>query len=225
MPSPSSPLSEVWAKSPAGEGQPGESLVAHTEAVLARLDVLRRRLGDVPERLGARRFWAHAEAALRCHDLGKVAEGFQRMVRGGGPWGRRHEVLSLAFVPPVVADPADRPWVAAAVATHHRDLPDIWKRYDPEVAATELAAMVADVPAGRAERVLEWLGVGGADPLDPRDIAEMLVASRQLSRRLEAPSERLTASLLRGVVLAADHAGSAHVPLREGRRLWAAPFE
>ncbi len=225
MPSPSSPLAEVWAKSPAAGEQRGESLVAHTDEVIARLGVLRRRLGGVPERLGAPRFWAHAEAALRCHDLGKVAEGFQRMVRGGEWWGRRHEVLSLAFVPPVVADPADRPWVAAAVATHHHDLPDIWERYKPALAATELAAMVAEVPAGRAEQMWEWLGVAGGGPLDPGDIAEMLIGAHTLSRQLATPAERLVANLLRGVVLTADHAGSAGVPLREGRRLWAAPFE
>jgi len=208
-------LADVWAKSAKPGRQRGESLVAHTNKVLEVLPVLRLRLGDVPERLGAPRFWAWAEVALRAHDLGKVAGGFQQQVRTGEVWGRRHEVLSLAFVPGLVASEADIAWVAAAVVTHHRDLGQIWERYNPDFAKGEFEALVGDVTGRVLGELADWLEVPFGR-LDPNDIATCLREARRLARKLREDRDgRVVANLLRGVVLAADHAGSGHVELRQ----------
>ncbi|MER3452393.1 MAG: hypothetical protein C4344_01455 [Acidimicrobiia bacterium] len=216
----SSGLADIWAKSAVREGAPGEALTAHTEAVLGCLEVLRRRLGTAPERLGAPRFWIWAEAALRCHDLGKAAEGFQRQLRGGPSWSRRHEVLSLAFVPGLVDDDSDALWVAAAVVTHHRDIEEILRSYDPDLSGELFAEMAAEIEPHVRDELWAWLGRCPA-PVDPDVIATCLRDVRRHVDRIRLdPDLRLVANLLRGVVLSADHAGSAHVRLRERSSLF-----
>ncbi|MEW6399717.1 MAG: CRISPR-associated helicase Cas3' [Bacillota bacterium] len=131
-------LEHIWAKSPA-PGQPkGESLAQHTLGALSRLmDMLRLRPG-----LGASRgfpglprcmFWA-----CFLHDWGKSARGFQASLRGGPRWGHRHEIVSLVFLDWIAAGLSEdeKRWVAAAIASHHRDRGEIQLLYpvveDPE---------------------------------------------------------------------------------------------
>ena len=84
------------------------------------------------------------------HDFGKAAGGFQQQVRPGGTiWGKRHEVLSLAFLDWIVPDAAhpDRTWLGAAVASHHKDIDTITDRYplDEEPNDDVLYGMVRDL--------------------------------------------------------------------------------
>src|SRR5207249_1877906 len=130
-------LEEVWAKSPVQDETTGESLAMHTSQVLARLSDLVRLRPQLPVQLGEPRLWHRLYWACFLHDLGKCAQGFQDILRGiketphAQQWGRhRHEVLSLPFVdwvfPPLARtdngmQAADRRWVIAAIASHHRD--------------------------------------------------------------------------------------------------------
>lgn len=116
-------LDGILAKS-ARQRRPGERLTAHSLATLRAAEEVRDRLGAVPPvaaDLGDR-FWTVVAWAALLHDAGKIAEGFQRMLTDGTPWGHRHEVLSLGFLPRLLTNPAEREWVGLAVATHHRAL-------------------------------------------------------------------------------------------------------
>src|SRR6185312_16005560 len=67
-----------------------------------------------------------AYAAL-LHDFGKVHADFQRALRiPGARFGNRHEILSLAFLSSLEIPESERPWLAAAIAAHHRGLYELF---------------------------------------------------------------------------------------------------
>src|SRR5215469_14032862 len=109
-------LSEVWAKSPRPGETRGETLIGHTQTVLARVERLVEILPGLATRVGDDRLWHRAALAAVLHDFGKVASGFQLQLRDRSkPWEHRHEVLSLAFVDWVLPqDPHDDlQWIIA----------------------------------------------------------------------------------------------------------------
>jgi CRISPR-associated endonuclease/helicase Cas3 len=108
------------------------------------------------------RFWQRVFWACWLHDLGKAARAFQLYLQGQRPaWEHRHEVLSLAFLPWAVAPQSDDfAWVAAGIASHHRDAPLILhQRYDPTLhpAALDLEGMVAELDDEAIMGVATWL--------------------------------------------------------------------
>lgn len=222
----------------------GESLVEHTWCVLARLADqlrLRPRLADA---VGSPRLWHWLYWGTFLHDFGKVADGFQAMLRAkaGRPrWGYRHEALSLAFVDWLFpAEHPDRPYVIAAIACHHRDAEIITAAYQrnrltpDEDRATQL---IAQVQPDNLQRLHHWLAHYGHDwaqrlgfapyiefpslpPLEVglkqvtpgaihRAVSELHHFVEPLDFTMDAPAA-LTGALLRGLILTADHAGSAH---------------
>jgi CRISPR-associated endonuclease/helicase Cas3 len=130
----------IWAKSPAEDCQRGQSLVAHTEAVLDRLVAVRERQPKLNSLCEHPRLWHWAGLACALHDLGKCAPGFQIMLRGGPRFEERHEVISLALLPVLMAgsSAADGPWVAAGIVSHHRELSRLRRDYDPGDRAMDL---------------------------------------------------------------------------------------
>jgi CRISPR-associated endonuclease/helicase Cas3 len=119
-------LRSVWAKSGAS-GAEGETLTLHTCRVVGAFMQLTRRYGTLPQIVEQPRLWHRAFWACWLHDFGKAARSFQKCLQPGGKrWNHRHEVLSLAFVP-CFFKPTDEdfPWIAAAIASHHRDAPRI----------------------------------------------------------------------------------------------------
>ena len=157
---------KVWAKSPNPGSLRGEGLHAHTEGVVRRLGQLRRRFAGLAEMLDEPRLWHRVFWGCVLHDLGKTAGGFQVQVRraGGAPWGKRHEVLSLAFLDWVrpALDEAELPWVVAVVAAHHKDFDTLMERYSWEEAPSDendpLAELIGEVPKEAAAAVAVWLG-------------------------------------------------------------------
>jgi len=222
-----SDIENIWAKSPKVPGERGESLERHTLATIAVLRFLRLRHPGLADVVDEPRLWEWAQLALYLHDLGKAAEPFQMSLRGkAGPWGHRHEVASLAFLPYACGDSSARPWVAAAVASHHRDAQEILDRYDPRapVEDTGLAEMVASLPEERAESLVQWLtevvGVPMAAKPDSgserrqsvltvKSVLEALRDYRSLLRR--GPGIWFTAVALRGLVIRSDHAASGGI--------------
>ncbi|MDA8147091.1 MAG: CRISPR-associated helicase Cas3' [Thermaerobacter sp.] len=222
-------LRHRWAK---GQAEPERSrgLVHHTHQVLRRLGELLRRHGLEDDPALA----AILSAAAWAHDLGKLSPRFQDMLRGGPPARLRHEVLSLGFLPLVARDARESAWLAAAVASHHRDLPDILQLYPPDLPqdwdleeewqkVETLAAAVAAWARLLAVRthLFPWAGRPGSGQAPCwQAVVGGLQAGSALARGLEAPGQgeaRHRAMLVRGLLQQADHLASAGAePLEEG---------
>jgi CRISPR-associated endonuclease/helicase Cas3 len=161
-------LEDVWAKSPEkGAGGAPESLAQHTWYVLERLADLIRLRPALPETLGVPRLWHILFWAVMIHDFGKAATGFQARLRGGERWPHRHEVLSLAFMDWIAGGLSadEQMWVAAAVASHHRDAEDIQCAYaqPDDTEDDQLVELVAQLPQESIEGMWRWLNACSAD--------------------------------------------------------------
>lgn len=170
----------AWAKSD------GQSLWEHTLAVMRYAVSLcdDRRLRGVLVR------------AAWYHDLGKLAQGFQRMIRGEGQWHFRHEVLSaLAYLAEHQPLGPLEQLALYAILTHHRDLDDgelLRQLHQEEL----LRQRLEELPAGLFPPVSEMLS--GA-----RWLLEQIL---DRDRRFPLVSEH---TWVRGWLIAADHAASA----------------
>lgn len=128
-------LRAIWAKS-SSSGSDGESLLDHTSKVLSALKQLAGRYPCLSERVDDPRFWHKAFWSCCLHDLGKMARAFQAVLRARGTfWHHRHEVLSLGFLGCVCRPECDDfGWIAAGIASHHRDAEEILQRkYNPQL--------------------------------------------------------------------------------------------
>ncbi|MEW6574356.1 MAG: CRISPR-associated helicase Cas3' [Bacillota bacterium] len=153
-------LDDIWAKSPAEEGKPGESLAAHTWQVLQRLAEMIRLRPDLPELVGFPGLWNSLFWACWLHDFGKATRGFQQWLRGGPRWPHRHEVLSLAFIDWLgeTFSPEEAYWVAAGIVFHHKDAAEISLRYlGPDDSAAEALDSLPDNEGGVLEGLWRWL--------------------------------------------------------------------
>lgn len=247
-------LDDLWAKSPERPGQPGESLPLHTWQVLERLRDLHGIRPRLAEQLGEPRLWHRLFWACILHDLGKAAPGFQDRLRGrtdtpmARQWERhRHEIISLAFGawifapdgPGEVTAPvarADRRWVVAAVASHHRDADEIASLY-PDGIDAGLGEILATLPDPTIRGIHRWLAEclpawadrlalpGVEVPSFPAlpdalrlirvdgaaRVRGFLQEYRRWVSQLEDQIEpRTPGILLRGLLLQADHTASAH---------------
>ncbi|MEV6823106.1 CRISPR-associated helicase Cas3' [Nocardiopsis dassonvillei] len=226
-------LPHIWAKSPDKRirpPQPGEALTTHLQATARALDLLRARVGTLP---GVdERFWAWARLACLFHDAGKIPNGFQAMVGNPAPaqpWGRRHEIYSLAFVDHVLAHlpEEERIWVGLGVLTHHRPLAGGEGSIRGEQRTLTNPQQVQDsfgpVDTASANALAIWLAARASAPapvsLTQADLAQathrLLEEVLKEWDRGESPDEKagLTAALLQGAVTLADHVASAHSPL------------
>jgi CRISPR-associated endonuclease/helicase Cas3 len=222
-------LRHVWAKSERGT-QPAETLTQHTQQVLDRLAGWRRRYPELTRHTRRDDLWDFAAWACLLHDLGKSAKSFQQMLRGGLRCEHRHEALSLVAVGWLEVDEDTRAFVAAGVATHHKDLPDMRQRYP--FGSADRDDLLAELSGDDEDAWRRWLGGEGAPSLAalgfsplpalqclPRETAltRAFRAVLELATRLEkiAATEPLAvaACAARGLVVLSDHAGSAHEQL------------
>lgn len=226
-------LASIWAKSPTSGAGEGERLTAHTANVLARLASWHERYPRSPTHTASPdSLWNSAAWACLLHDVGKVARGFQQMLRGGPVFEHRHEVLSLVAVGWLDLTKSQQELVAAGVATHHYDLPEILERYP--YGSEARAKLLGELLVEDWDAIRKWLCGGGAPdvtrwgfgPLPPlrqltpeQALTESMRALVSLRERLErcdaTDREALAARAMRGLVTLADHAGSAHE--RHGR--------
>ena len=174
MPTPAAPhphvpmLEHIWAKSPRPGESHGQTLVQHTWNLLSRLADLARLHPDLPQQINVPRLWELLYRAGLLHDWGKAARGFQQMLRGRGPrWPYRHEVLSLAFVPWLAQDLTshETTLLAAAIATHHKDFPDIADDYlDPwDEEEDPLPDMLNQLDPTDVQGLHRWLQMAATD--------------------------------------------------------------
>lgn len=196
------------------QARPGETLATHTVAVVRQL----QRLQVLHPMPAFPRLYSRLHAAAWLHDSGKLAQGFQRGL--GNPkqrWGLRHEVLSLGFVHWLSLAEIDRPWVLAAIATHHRDISFILETYRSSARMEQLLETLTERDA------LAWHGWLAAQGLPLRSF-EMLHAThiKEALCELDAwwtPLESqgfehpmmVEVALLRGLMIQADHAAAAQI--------------
>jgi len=217
--------------------RPREALTAHTLEVVARVEQLSKlHTGQAFPRL-----WFRLHCAALLHDSGKLAPGFQRGLRSAkARWGLRHEVLSVGFVQWFAFAEEDYPWIVAAIATHHRDADDILNRYRerPDPADDPTHLLVAGLDEAQLRAWYEWIAqqcdaaarsgyvLPALQPFSIPTAAEIRKALNSLEEFV-APLQKMgvahpdfaEATLLRGFMLIADHAGAARTIPFEGVRL------
>lgn len=154
---------QLWAKSKKKDGTPGQTLNQHTQEVIQKFGQLVERTPNLPEPnwLDTPSFWNQIFWACLFHDFGKSADGFQKMLNGGGRWKLRHEVLSLAFLSWLL--PSTHPdfdWIVAGIVSHHKDAKEILAQYltGPEYERLALEQMVAEISLGAIKELAAMLG-------------------------------------------------------------------
>ena len=156
-------LNDVWAKSAEkGEGRQPETLAQHTWSVLEKFAETIRLRPTLPEQIGVPRLWHCLFWATFLHDFGKSAKGFQARLRPGGErWMHRHEVLSLAFVDWIASAFSEEElrWVAAAIASHHRDEEEIQRGYNSIADPNDeiLARLAGEIDENIVRGLWRWL--------------------------------------------------------------------
>lgn len=233
----SDPLAHIWAKSALQGQSKGESLTDHTANVIAKLADWHKRHPELASHTSRADLWDLAAWACALHDLGKCARGFQDMVqKRGARFIHRHEVLSLVAVGKLDVDDETRALIAAGVATHHWDLPAILEAYrfgspDRDELLRELSQADEDAwPAWLADVInpaLEKTGFARLPKLLPiekgqalgRAMAALQAALDELERTDATSKTSLAFRAMRGLVILADHAGSAHEGMGEAKIL------
>lgn len=181
------------------------------------------------------RLWHRASIAVMIHDLGKCCSGFQKTVRGKGKFPQRHEVLSVALLPWIFpTDPyGDLPWIAASVLTHHKDLNEIGDLYpadlDYDSVGEQLQPEATPEFFQNAEQIFQncfwpllrdsidpgmvcpagnWAPSNVTSVIRPALTAAFDLAKRIRGQKASSP-DALAGRFLRGLLVLADHAGSA----------------
>ncbi|MDW8319857.1 MAG: CRISPR-associated helicase Cas3', partial [Armatimonadota bacterium] len=202
------------AGEPLAKTHPRQTLSEHTQQVWEAAEAMARALQLPPPLQEALRH------AVWLHDVGKAAKGFQRMLRGEGSWGHRHELLSGAIALAVGA-PEE---AVLAILTHHRPLNDDAVRGASGAGMMALNWQRHGLSRWRAllselEEQWQWLNQflqeRGYPPL-PDSPADLPALRELLARHEKTTMKRLPAErrkqlvLLRGVLIAADHLASGH---------------
>ncbi len=165
------------------------------------------------------------------HDIGKAATGFQQMVRNKSRWGHRHEILSAAVAAKIA--PHLTVEELLAIVTHHKSIPQksegttfeecLPDNELPFIRPNVFDEMIAEITNER-EYFLEFLNnlndkrtyKWHIDNLDFcfKDIG--ILKHYWLRRQTNGQKDKTTvdqrrhASLLRGLLITADHIASAH---------------
>lgn len=210
-------LDDLWAKSPAANETEGESLLAHSLRVIS---VAKKICDSLPISISQRQ--EVAREAVLCaalHDSGKAALGFQLSLRGRH-WGRRHEMLSLAIASEVANDLSAAGLFA--IATHHKAI----EYFDDVFNGQQIPSDKSSLWQGMVENLLihkellvqylNLISLNGNPKMEGLDklLLETRLKKAWFSKEYQSYkidiSQRRHASLLRGLLITADHLASAH---------------
>jgi len=104
----------------------GVTIKEHTQQVLTIIKELSQIFNDVPRLVGREDFWKLVAIAAWLHDFGKIARGFQNMLKARGrPWLYRHEVISSSLSLNLQLERRAKMIVMGAIAAHHYKLEKI----------------------------------------------------------------------------------------------------
>lgn len=201
------------AAEPLAKTAPVQTLSEHIQQVWEAAETMAKAVQLPPALLEMLRH------AIWLHDVGKAAEGFQKMLQGGDMWQHRHELLSGA-VALAVGVPEE---AVLAIVTHHRSLNDaalaesgylaidsVWQKHGLPRWLDLLRQL---------ERWWQWLErflqEAGYPPLPPSptdlpSLRDVLSRFSKPSLKTCSPELRKTLTLLRGILIAADHLASGH---------------
>ncbi len=212
-------MNELWAK------DTGETLLEHTDNVVK---VITRLCNSLPFRPIERvRLSSIATSIGVLHDIGKAASGFQNSLRDKKGWGHRHEILSTAVASIILPELPKE--ALLAIITHHRSIPEsLTTECERCLAINELpfedTNPVWDVMIREwiekwdvVKEMLKCMGKVSTFETDNLPI-KFRIDGLGLSERILHRSyqkkvygfDRRHASLLRGLLITADHIASAH---------------
>ncbi len=107
-------MNELWAK------DTGETLPEHTDNVVK---VIKRLCNGLPFPAVEREHLLSVVTSIGVlHDIGKAASGFQNSLREKKGWGHRHEILSVAVASILLPELPKE--ALLAIITHHRSIPE-----------------------------------------------------------------------------------------------------
>ncbi|MGB9680157.1 MAG: CRISPR-associated helicase Cas3' [Minisyncoccia bacterium] len=106
-----------------------ETLIQHTRNALLVFKSLKDAYPEVVEICNDENFYEYLFVAVFLHDFGKAAEGFQKMLKEGKPWGYRHEIISAGFISCLPYSEDVKKDIALAIITHHKDLYELQESY------------------------------------------------------------------------------------------------
>ncbi|MGY6545176.1 MAG: CRISPR-associated helicase Cas3', partial [Cyclobacteriaceae bacterium] len=194
------------------------TLEMHTRHVIAAGESL---LECLPFKPVERGFWR--EKLFRCavlHDLGKIHSEFQRRLHGAKDVAIRHEIISLWFCEKFLEIPEDEMF---AIATHHKGiiphLDSSGKLNKGNLTYEIENAINKDPEKLNPETLSHWLALFGLN-FKIQDNATSLQISKKwikiLHHRLqkesvESPDYLKHFSLMRALLIASDHIGSARL--------------
>ncbi|MGE5550079.1 MAG: CRISPR-associated helicase Cas3' [Bacteroidota bacterium] len=227
-------VADFWAKSPR-EGRPAETLAEHTRAALSILKGFFDRYPWLSDLVDQADLWEILLWSIGLHDLGKVASGFQKAIKNNGRWNRRHEIVSLGFMPSTDSA-SERFWdlVRLGIASHHKDASVLIERYNIRYSGSDstiLGELIGELESCDIQRLISWVVEEIADwagllcihfspdasvlpgEITAEKLAQELSRYYSLASRLGDPfgdqALRKTAMVVRGVVEYCDHLASA----------------
>ncbi len=209
-------MNTLWAK------DTGETIFEHTANVVGTANKI---CSGLPFPDNERKQLSVALSLLAVfHDLGKAATGFQNSLRHKKGWGHRHEIISTAIANILVPEIPKE--ALFAILTHHRSIPEsITTKREKCLPLNELP-FDGDTPAWD-QMIMECLQNWDAlrelllcfTKLCPLDIPAYLrfnglglpeIVLHRVHQKKMAGFNRRNASLLRGLLVSADHIASAH---------------
>jgi CRISPR-associated endonuclease/helicase Cas3 len=226
-------MNRIYAKSADKDGYK-EPLAEHT---IHDIMVGRRLVENLPfSRKKRQQIGYDLDECLMFHDLGKAAVGFQKSLDNGVKWGRRHEVISGV----IATGNGRKNNVVFPVLTHHKTIPPApgddekrssylnrfelpYENHINEVWDDMANEWSENIDAVRYEVGLICKEVGRENILqNPLNVNALLTEDmiHLLSRTDQAKyfkfKQRENISLLRGLVISADHITSAgnDMPIR-----------
>lgn len=213
----------LLAKSGGSDGH-SETLLSHARAVTEMAQLLVARLpaaGGLDSEL-----LRDLQAAAMVHDIGKAASGFQSWLRQErADWNQwRHEVLSAAFAAGLPLSPE----AVFAVLTHHKRIPGLLPEAGPGrlrfrgLLPEDWEPMCAEFEQNRLLINEHWKEIcryfnredlaGALSPIEPT-IVDPAWRRADRQRKLIPAERRRRASVLRGMLISADHLASGHSEL------------
>jgi CRISPR-associated endonuclease/helicase Cas3 len=212
-------MSDLWSKST------GESLLQHIESTVVVLNKLCDSLSMSPVEKSSLLSVLKRIGAI--HDIGKAASGFQNALKENKSWGHRHEILSTAVASVIFHDLSHE--ALMAIATHHRNVPEslatenerclplnelpfentnpVWdsmvnewlERWDGIKDILSIMNELYDLKIADIPNQFTFKGLGLPEK----------ILHRIFQKKVDG-FNRKYASLLRGLLMTADHLASAH---------------